>query len=161
MATNVAIPHASARIALEDGRPSSQWYQVLSRLVRLFNDTTADLDDAEGGLATKAAKEQAWHDASLIEFADDKEYRIIVNAAYGVTITSVTTRSTAGTCTVTVSINGTPLGGTANSVSTSEATQAHASANVVAAGDDIEITISDNSGAEGVSVNLRGTRTFA
>jgi len=111
--------------------------------------------------AGKAAKAQTWEQSWLIEFADDKDYRVVVNSALARTITGVTTRSTVGTCTLTVKINTTALGGTANSVSTSESTQAHSSANAVAVGDDIVLTVSSNSGAEGVSVTLTGTLTLA
>lgn len=111
--------------------------------------------------AGKAVKTQTWEQSWLIEYADDKDYRVVVNSALARTITGVTTRSNAGTCTLTVKINTTALGGTANSVSTTEQTQAHASANTVAAGDDIVLTISSNSIAENVSVTLTGTLTLA
>jgi hypothetical protein len=82
-------------------------------------------------------------------------------AAYGFTITEVTTRCTTGTSTVTVTINGTPLGGTANSASTTEQSQAHASANVVAAGDTLAIVVSSNAACEMLTVDIAGTMTLA
>lgn len=109
----------------------------------------------------KAAKTQTWEQSFLIEYAEDKDYRVVVNSALARTITGVTTRSVSGTCTLTIKINTTALGGTANSVSTSESTQAHSSANAVAVGDDIVLTISSNAAAEGVSVTLTGTLTLA
>jgi hypothetical protein len=156
----VQAPDPSARLALEDGRPSQTWYAILVQLVGLFNRLSSSVDSGDTGLDTKAAKEQAWSDSSLIEAAEDKTYRIVVKSAYAWEITEVVTRSTAGTCDLEVSINGTPLGGDPNSVSTSEASEAHSSANEVAVGDDIELTVSSNSGAEGVSVQLNGTRMF-
>lgn len=116
---------------------------------------------AAGISAAKAAKTQTWEQSWLIEFADDKDYRVVVNSALARTITSVTTRSSTGTCTLTVKIGTTALGGTANSVSTSEQTQAHSSANAVAVGDDIVLTVSANAGAEDVSVTLAGSLTLA
>lgn len=116
---------------------------------------------AAGISAAKAAKTQTWEQSWLIEFADDKDYRVVVNSALARTITSVTTRSSTGTCTLTVKIGTTALGGTANSVSTTEQTQAHSSANAVAVGDDIVLTVSANAGAEGVSVTLTGSLTLA
>lgn len=150
----VQVPDPSAQIALEDGRPSQTWYAILARLTGLLNQT------ASSGLDAKANKEQAWSDSSLIEFADDKTYRIIIKIPYAVEITEVVTRSTAGTCDLEVSINGTPLGGDPNSVSTSESSELHTTDNEVDVDDDIELTISSNAGAEGVSVTLIGTRTF-
>jgi hypothetical protein len=109
----------------------------------------------------KAAKSQTWEQSWLIEFPDNKDYRVVVNSALARTITGVTTRSSAGTCTLTVKINTTALGGTANSVSSTESTQSHSSANAVAVGDDIVFTVSANSAAENVSVTLTGTMSLA
>ena len=95
----------------------------------------------------------------FIEFPDDKDYPII-NIPVGFTINSVTTKSTAGTCTVTVKINGVALGGTANSVSSTESTQSHTDDNVVAVGDDLTVTVSSNSSAENVAIMIAGTRTL-
>jgi hypothetical protein len=153
MADPLSIPNAAEALVDDVRKPTSSWYRIFQRLIAAFNQTAADT-------AGKSAKEQAWQDAVLIEFADNKTYRF-VSWAFPWTITSVVTRSLSGTCTLTVAINGTPLGGSANSVSASEETQAHSSANAVAAGDDIELTVSANAGAEGVSVTLKGTRALA
>jgi hypothetical protein len=117
--------------------------------------------DAAALGAGKAAKSQTWEQSWLIEFPDNKDYRVVVNSALARTITGVTTRSSSGTCTLTVKINTTALGGTANSVSSTESTQAHSSANEVAAGDDIVLTVSANSSAENVSVTLTGAFSLA
>jgi hypothetical protein len=117
--------------------------------------------DAAALGAGKAAKSQTWEQSWLIEFPDNKDYRVVVNSALARTITGVTTRSSSGTCTLTVKINTTALGGTANSVSSTESTQAHTSANAVAVGDDIVFTVSANSSAENVSVTLTGTLSLA
>lgn len=90
----------------------------------------------------------------------DKTYKIVVKAAHGGTITETTTISASGTCTATFKINTTALGGTANSVSSSEQSQAQASANVFAAGDDIQITISSNSVCLDMSFTIKYTRTL-
>lgn len=95
----------------------------------------------------------------LLESPADGDYRIVVNVPYGGTITDVTTRSASGTCTLTTKINTTALGGTANSVSSSESTQSHSSSNVFAAGDDIVITVSSNSSCSKASVLIKFTRT--
>lgn len=109
----------------------------------------------------KAAKSQAWEQSWLIEYPENKSYRVVVNAALARTITSVTARSSAGTCTMTVNINATPLGGTANSVTSTESTQTHTSANAVAVGDDIVLTVTSNSSSENVSVTMIGTIALA
>lgn len=97
----------------------------------------------------------------LIEAADDKDYPVLINSPYALTINSITTKSSTGTCTLTGKIGATALGGTANSVSTSEQEQTHSSDNVMAAGDDFTLTVSSNSGAENVSVTVKATITLA
>jgi hypothetical protein len=63
---------------------------------------------------------------------------------------------------VTFKINGNALGGTANSASTSEQSQAHSSSNSVAADDDVEVTFSSTSSdCENLAATLKGTRTLA
>lgn len=98
--------------------------------------------------------------AGYINYPEAKDYRIALNLPYGGVITSVTTRSEAGTATLTGKINTTALGGTANSVSTSEQTQSHASARTFAAGDDIVITLSSLSACTGISFLIKYTRTL-
>lgn len=91
----------------------------------------------------------------------DRDYRIVLKAAHGGTITETVTRSVSGTATATFKINTTGLGGTANSVSSSEDAQAHASANVFVADDDIVITISSNAACADMSFAIKYTRTLA
>jgi hypothetical protein len=113
-------------------------------------------------ISTKAVKSQLWEQSFLFEFPESGDYRVVVNAQLARTITGVTTRSAAGTATLTVKINSTALGGTANSVSTTEATQSHSSANALAVGDDIVFTFASATGdLEKVSVTLFGTLTLA
>jgi hypothetical protein len=75
------------------------------------------------------------------------------------TITETVTKCTSGTATATFKINTTNLGGTANSVSSSEQAQAHASANSVSIGDDIVVTISSASTLVNPSFSVSGTGT--
>ena len=109
----------------------------------------------------KASVTQTVTIPAFIEFPEAKDYRIIINSPVAFSITSVTTRSSTGSATLTVKINTTALGGTANSVSTSEQTQTHSSANAVAAGDDVVLTVSSLSGAEDVAVMITGSITLA
>lgn len=99
--------------------------------------------------------------AGLIEVPGNRDYRLIVNSPVAMTINETTTRSADGTCTATFKINTTNLGGTANAVSTTEQTQAHASANELAIGDDLVLTVSANDDCEFMSFNIKTTRTLA
>jgi hypothetical protein len=94
----------------------------------------------------------------LIESPENVDYVVMLKAPFAMTITETTTKSASGTCTMTFKINSTALGGTANSVSSSEQSQAHASANSVAAGDDIVITVSSNSNCVRASFTIAYTR---
>lgn len=96
--------------------------------------------------------------AGLIAEPADKDYRIVVKAPHRGRIVETTTISGSGTCTATFKINTTALGGTANSVSTSEQSQAHSSSNVFAAGDDIVLTVSANSSCVDLSFCIRYQR---
>lgn len=99
--------------------------------------------------------------AGFIGTPVDKDYKIVVKAAHGGTITETTTISASGTCTATFKINTTALGGTANSVSSSEQSQAHASSNAFVAGDDIVITVSGNSACADMSFTIKYTRVYS
>lgn len=91
----------------------------------------------------------------------DKTYKIVIKAAHGGTITETTTMSESGTSTATFKINTTALGGSANSVSGTEQSQARSSANVFVAGDDIQITTSSSAACVGMSFTIKYTRTLA
>lgn len=136
------------------GLPARTFLQKVNAIIRTLYGTS-------GTVAGKAGLSQTASGHWLIEVADNKTYAVIQKAALGFTITEVTTIATIGTCTVTVKINGTSLGGTANSVSTTEQSQAHSSANVVAVGDTVAIVVSSNASCEGVTVDIAGTETLA
>jgi hypothetical protein len=87
----------------------------------------------------------------------DGDYLVALNLPKAITITKVTSKSTAGTCTATVKIGSTALGGTANSVSTTQQEQAHSTSNTAAAGDDITVTVSANSSCENMSLMIEYT----
>jgi hypothetical protein len=127
------------------------------------NTPTFDLlaGTTKGGVAI-AVVNQIVQLPTLWLFPEDGTFKIVVKSAFAFTITETTTITGAGTSTVTISINGTPLGGTANSASTSEQSQAHSSANAVAAGDDISITFaSTSSDCVNLSLNIAGTIVLA
>lgn len=129
-----------------------RWLQELDR----------SATEAVQSLAGKASTTQTAIIASgVIEYPDDKDYKIIVKSPVAFTITAVTTICTAGTATLTGKINATALGGTANSVSTSEQEQSHSTSNAAAVGDDLVLTVSSASGCEMMTFTVAGTVTLA
>lgn len=138
-----------------------RWAQDLIGELRkstYLSGLTGSVEDLE---SSKADKDQVIFGSWLIETPEDKDYRLIVNSPYAVTWTDVTTIATAGTATATVKIGSTPLGGSANSVSTSEDTQTHDSDNEMGAGDDLVLTISASNNCEGLSITIAGTTELA
>jgi len=121
-------------------------------------DRLSTVEAAPGGASTTQTGEAI---AGFLATPTNKDYRIVVKAPHGGTITDTTTVSESGTCTATFKVNTTALGGTANSVSSSEQSQAHASANTFAAGDDIVITVSANAACAGMSFSIKYTRTLS
>lgn len=116
---------------------------------------------AESDLAERPVTKQEEFGSWLIPSPEDKDYRLVVNIPWAFTITDVTTVCVSGTCTATAKIGSTALGGTANSVSSTEQTQTHDSDNEMAAGDDLVLTISDNSSCVDLTITIAGTRTLA
>ncbi|AWC22053.1 hypothetical protein CO731_01509 [Aminobacter sp. MSH1] len=98
--------------------------------------------------------------SGMILAPQNGDYMLVVKCPYGGTVNEVVTKSASGTCTATFKINTTALGGAANAVSSSEQTQAHASANTFVAGDDIVVTISANSSCANMSFTLKTTKAF-
>lgn len=98
--------------------------------------------------------------AGFIASPSNKSYTIALKMAHAGTVTETTTISASGTCTATFKVNSTALGGTANSVSSSEQSQAHASTNTFVAGDDIVLTVSSNSSCADMSFSIKYTRTL-
>lgn len=148
------VPTQSSALTTKDGTPSTHAYRWMDSVGEGINSLTTSN-------AGKASKTQTWSQSWLIEFPDAKDYRVEVNAALARTITSVTTKSRTGTCTLTPKINTTALGGGANSVSTTEQTKTHSSANSIAVGDDLVLTVSAVSSCENVSITVSGTITLA
>lgn len=145
------IPAQSQALTGKGGEPTPHAYRFLDS----FRSGLLDLD------SEKAARSQTWEQAFFIQYPENGDLRLVLNAQVARTITSVTTRCTTGTATLTVKINTTALGGSTNSVSTTEQTRTHSSANAVAVGDDIVFTFSSVSSCEGVSILLAGTLVLA
>lgn len=133
--------------------------KVVAGEVNLYNGSAWEVSSSSSGGASTTQPGEFM--SGFIATPSNKDYRIVVNAAHGGTITETTTRSASGACTATFRINATNLGGTANSVSSSEQSQAHSSANVFTAGDDIVIAISANSSCADMSFTIKYTRVLA
>ena len=135
------------------GGGSSSWGSITG--------TLSDQTDLQSALDAKASASQTDGLAGYIETVAEQDYRIAIQMPFGGTITSTTTQAISGTCTATFKINSTSLGGTANSVSSSEQEQAHASSNTFSAGDNLVLTLSSNSSCTGLSFMVRFTRTLS
>ena len=88
----------------------------------------------------------------------DGSYRIIIDLPFAGTINSISTQSLSGTGTLTTNINGTPLGGSANSVSTTLTTQTHVSTNTFSVTNYIELVVTSASSLTNMRVSIKYTR---
>lgn len=96
-----------------------------------------------------------------IDTVANQDYVIVLRMPFAGTFTETSSKSVSGTATATFKINGTPMGGTANAVSSAQVNQAQASANAFVANDLVIVTMSANSSCLGASFALKYTRTLA
>lgn len=158
----ISLPDANAAMVARDTlAPTEVWYRILNRLMTAFASAEAVITDAVGDIGALPVATQVWDTHAFIEYPDNKTYVLILKAGHALTITETVTDCTTGTATATFRINGTPLGGTANAVSTTEQSQAHASANVMASGDTLEVVVSENAACENMQISIIGTRVLA
>jgi len=80
---------------------------------------------------------------------------------YGVTITSSVTDCGSGTCSVRLKLDGSNVGSTANSVSTSEQEQTHSTANTGSSGQTLVATVSSNSSCLNMALQVNLTWNLA
>lgn len=132
--------------------------QVLYCLDRSGTPAWDSLSNATGFATTTQTEEMI---AGFISSPSDKSYTIALKMAHGGTITETTTKSVSGTCTATFKVNSTALGGTANSVSSTEQSQVHSSSNTFVTGDDIVLTVSANASCVDMSFSIKYTRVLA
>lgn len=93
-------------------------------------------------------------------YVENDTFSLLLKAPWDFEVTETTSKSSTGTCTATFKINGVALGGSANSVSTSEQSQAHTSANTGVAGDDLTVSLSANSSCEHAMLSVKFNRTL-
>lgn len=126
----------------------------VSSILGFYNDIATGFKRVKTLLDGTIVDSRDWE----MRFVEDGTYSLALNTPFAITISAVTTRCDTGTCTATVKINGVSLGGTANSVSSSESTQAHTTANAAVSGDDITLVISSNSSCENMRLSFKFTR---
>lgn len=93
---------------------------------------------------------------SFIGTSTARDYPIILKAPYAFRITETVSKCASGTASATVKIDGTGLGGSAHSVSSSEETIARTSANVVSKDQDLIVTF--GAGAVDPQITIKGQR---
>lgn len=100
-----------------------------------------------------------WDAQATIAVPTNTTYPMILYAPFDGTTTAVRAKCDSGSITVTGKIDGVALGGTANSVTTTTSSQAHASSNSFSAGDALTFTTSSNASCVNLQVQFHGTRT--
>lgn len=151
------IPDLFDRWFDANGRPTSDayiWLKQVDKVLRLNTDfVDTPVIDPEYELV------ETW--TYVVPYVENKTYpAIILDADFAMTILEATSKCASGTCTAAFSIDGTPLGGTANSVSSTEQTRTHSSANAVAVGQDVTFTTTSNSSCVDMILTLKTTRTL-
>jgi len=132
------------QIVEANGKPTRDGLNVLQQLLDKASESTSQIEDWPAYLA----------------FPANKSYTLLPDSGEERTITDVITKSASGTCTVTLYIDGVALGGTANSVSSSEQTQTHTTANVIPVGGRVTATVTSNSSCIDMELQFRTTRTL-
>lgn len=92
--------------------------------------------------------------SGVIQYPEAQDYVVWINVPFAITVLTMTTRCSTGTCTLTAKKNGTAITGLANSVSTTRVANTATAGNVFAAGDDLRVSASSISGAENVWFNI-------
>lgn len=128
-----------------------QWCQTVDDRIR------AGGEDLEDGLDTKAGLPQTWEITFQVAKVTTAPITAILKSKRARVVTEIVTDCISGTCTLTGTIDGVNLGGSANSVSTTETEQAHASANTVAVGQNLVLTPSGISACLNMVVRIGGT----
>lgn len=141
--TRPEIPNRD-EFMLKDGQPSLAAMIYLSELPKIIFPLL------EAGLIG--------HDNCFIETPEAKTYKIIPDAKFEFEINETTTQSGSGTATVTWSIDGVALGGTANAASTVKQTKEHTTDNIVSVGSYVSLTVSAITDLLDLSTGFKYTR---
>ena len=94
--------------------------------------------------------------SGIIQYPEAQDYIIWLNVPFSITVLSMTTKCSTGTCTLTGKNNTTTM--VVNSVSTTEVENTPSAAFIMAAGNDLRLTVSSLSGAENVWFNIKFER---
>ncbi|MBX3583555.1 MAG: hypothetical protein KF810_16845 [Rhizobiaceae bacterium] len=150
------IPDFNLRVMSTDGNMHPDWYNFFkdmrNALVNVVDFSNIVPPDPEFTL------DEQW--PALVPFPANKDYVLIQNNDVEREVVATVTDCDSGTCTATFKVNTTALGGTANSVSSTEQSQAHSTSNVLGVGDDLVMTISSNSSCVEMRVNVKTARTI-
>jgi hypothetical protein len=101
-----------------------------------------------------------WIKIGTVATVADGDYNFIPNVPHAGAITAIRTIADSGTCTLTMKVGSTALGGTANSVSSSNQEQAHTTSNTFSIGNLIKGTVSSNSACTNMTVWGKITRAM-
>jgi hypothetical protein len=113
-------------------------------------------------LSGKAAKSQIREiDFTVVGAVSNGDVTAVVDAKSAFTITESTTKSSSGTGTLTIKINGTAIGGNANSVSSTKDTQTHSTGNSVNVGDTVTCTVASASSLNDLAVSIKCTQALS
>lgn len=130
-------------------------------LQQIANGTAGKLLTANGTGALPSFETLTVTDSvsGVIQYPEATDYVVWIKVPFALTVVDMTTRCSTGSCTLVAKKNTTAITGLSNSVSTSEVTNTATAGNVFAAGDDLRLTASSISGAEGVWFNVQFTRS--
>lgn len=143
-------PPPPGTMTTSEGKISNAAYSWFRNLAKNLASATSALSTVQG---------QTESGTFSIRVCENRSYRAQINAAFGYTIQSITSRCDAGTCTATWNINGTNLTGSANAVSTTSQTRTYTGTNVVTAGDSLNCVISANAACQYAIFEIAYTRT--
>lgn len=114
-----------------------------------------------GSFATASSFSHIDAICGVIDFPEAKDYIVGLNMPFAFTVNSMTTKLTAGTCTVAAKKDTTAITGiSSHSATTSEVSSTATAGNTFAAGDDVRLTVSSvSSTCEGLAFTIKITRT--
>lgn len=130
--------------------PSGTYSTVRARLDAL-DSLVALLPDTGPGEGTSILLDFL---SLALEAPIDKTYNLVTNIPYDGYMFSIATIASSGTATGTTLINGVPLGGGPNSISTTQEVVFHSVDRTFVPGDDIQFEISGNAGAQDVVATM-------